>query len=140
MKRISLALALVVATACASLPVKQKAVTSLQVTHVALSNAQDFERQAYAAQTIPGLTQARHQQFAGIFSKAFQDEITAGAALRAWKAGDPAPQSLAQLQADADQALAVVGQLVPQASDLTSKIQAVADAVLQVVLAIQGAK
>jgi hypothetical protein len=141
MKRVqTLVLALALASACASLPLKQRGVTGLQVTHVALSNAQDFERQAYAAQTIPGLTAEKHQAIARIFSKAFDDETTAGAALRAWQAGQPVPTSLAALQADADQALAAVGQIVPQAGELTAKIQAFADAVFKAVQAIQGAK
>lgn len=145
MKRIlvayALALTLAGLPACAHLQTKQEATISLQSVDTALGAAQDFERTAYAQHTITGLTPALHQQIAAGFVKAFDAEIQAATVLKAWKAGDPTPTSLAALQGDVDQVLVLARQLLtsPAQIQLLSEIQAVADTVLSVVNTVKGA-
>jgi hypothetical protein len=131
---------LVVATmaACAHLGAKQKAVNGLRSTHLALSAAQDFERSAYNAKSIPGLTAQRHADISRAFSKAFANELVAGQALKAWRAGEPAPQSLVQLQKDVDDALVVAKAAVPSGGPLLDKVQAVFDEIARVAAALTG--
>lgn len=126
-------------SACASLSLKQRAVVSLQATHAALSAAQDFERQAYATHSVPGLTPLKHQELAMFFSHAFESEIKATVVLKAWKAGDPVPSSLAELQADSASALVVLKQLLPGSAGLVDKIQAIADEAFKVAALLKGA-
>lgn len=82
------------AVGCAHIPVKQKATLGLQAAHTAVAGAQDIERGLYAAR-LAGLTPEKHGQFAGFFSAYFDAEQRVALALRAWRAGDPAPESLA---------------------------------------------
>lgn len=161
MKRLLLCLLLGATVSCASIPVKQRAVTTLQANETALGQAQDIERRlcdpAKAAITplVPitactgptatsiGLTDARHQQFARALSTAFDLQIKAAAALQAWKAGDPAPATLLELKTDIDATLVVVRQLTTGANEnvqiLLGKIQAALDSVAATITLIQGA-
>lgn len=143
-----LALALL-AGAC-SLPLKQKAVLSLQASETALEGAHDAERgicfaapatEAGTHCTSPlaaavGLTDERHQRAAVLFSDAFGYEIQAAAVLQAWRAGDPPPASFADYQRATAQILALAQQLIPadqaQAKNFVAKIQAAVDAAAQV--------
>ncbi len=140
MKRFVLVFALLAASACAHLQTKQTATISLQSVDTALGAAQDFEQSAYANRTISGLTPALHQQIAALFAKAFDAEIQAATILKAWKAGDPYPSSLTELQGDVDQALVLARQILtsPAQQTLLADIQAVADTVLSVVNTVKG--
>jgi hypothetical protein len=158
-RRLNVSIAFVVIlTACAHLPWKERAVRTLQATHIAISNAQDFENNAYNARLIPSLSApasasfrakcpADHQLAANptnhnvincLFSVAFGDEVKAGNALRAWRAGDPPPASLAELNRDADDILGLVKSVAPQSTDFVSKAQAILDEVLKVVAIVKG--
>ena len=127
---------------CASLPLKQKAVVSLQASETALEAAHDAERalcSPTADQTKAithcdgtqavaiGLTDARHHDLAVLFVKAFGIEIDAATALKAWKAGDPAPSSVAEYQQVIDQILALVKQIVPATDAIATKVQQAVD-------------
>ncbi len=108
MKRL-IPILLVLSIACASLPAKQRAVVSLGASEAALEAAQTAERLLCApgadqtkgiahcdgptAATV-GLTDARHLQLAGLFSRAFQAEIAAAMILQTWAPGQPTPASL----------------------------------------------
>lgn len=127
-----------VLSACASLPVKQQAVVSLQASETALEAAHDAERllcSPTADQTAPirhcdgaqaiaiGLTDARHQAIARVFAIAFDTQIKAATALKAWRAGDPAPSSVADYQRDLTDVLTLIQQLVPQAVGVATQAQ-----------------
>ncbi len=112
---LSLVLALTV-SACASVPAKQKAVTSLASVQTSLEVTQDAERRvcnqasfdADALKPITectgplsvalGLTTAKHQAFAAGMAKAYGLQVRAAIALRAWSPGTPAPVELSSLQ------------------------------------------
>lgn len=133
-------LVLLLVSACASMPVKQKAVLSLQSVQVALGAAQDLERAAYQQQTIPGLTADRHKVISQAFVVAFDTQIKTAMVLQAWKAGDPVPTSLSQLHAAATDVLTLVSQLVTNASqkDLVARAQEALDHIAAVVALLQG--
>lgn len=143
----------ITAWACGStgISVKQTSVLSLQVSETSLEGAQNIERSLcfvspatesgpvctnpVAAQVglsklvddpqSPGVKIQVHQLMARYFAKAFQDEILAATALIAWRAGDPAPASVAEYQADINQTLLVAQTLVPGVltQPLVTKIQ-----------------
>lgn len=143
MRRIVLALVLVLAgcTATQQLTVKQQAVGSLQNSELALEAAHDLERSLCfnapatesggrctnpLAKTV-GLTDARHQQSAGLFALAFDVEIKAATALKTWKAGDPAPLTLVGYQQTIGDLLTITKTLDPGASAFLAKVQAAVD-------------
>lgn len=136
--RLGTVLAIALMVACAHLPAKQKAVSGLQAAHAALASAQDFERQTYASGSLPALTAQRHADISRFFIKAFDDELKAGVALKAWRAGDPAPASLVDYQTDITQALAVARAVAPSGGTIIDKVQVVLDEVVKVILALQG--
>lgn len=103
----ALALALVLLSACAHFGIKQKATVTLQGVHAVLSEAQDFERLAYASGSIANLTAERHAQFSLFFAGAFDAEIKAAEALKVWRAGDPPPSNLDELMMNVREALTV---------------------------------
>lgn len=132
----------VAVSACASLPLKQQAVVTLAASESALEAAHDFERSLCsptadktkaithcdgAGAASLGLTDAKHQQLARLFSSAFGDEQKASAALKAWQAGAPAPSDLAGYQQDIQTILALVGQTFPQTHDIVVKAQEAVD-------------
>lgn len=145
MRRALSLVGIVLLVACASLPVKQKALVGLQTTETALASAQDFERSlcspTQAATNGPvthcdgpnaatiGLTDAVHRTIAGALAKAFRAQEDAAIALQAWQAGQPTPSSVSELQADIDLALTTAKQLLtsPSQQQLITEIQAVAD-------------
>ncbi len=130
-------LSVAVTVACASLPLKENAVKGLQASELALESAQTIERGlcfiapttesgghcSNAMAATVGLTDARHQALASAFSAAFGVEIKAATALKAWKAGDPAPSDVATYRADAQGILLLVQTLAPGSADLVSKAQ-----------------
>ncbi len=155
--RIALVLILALTfTACASLPAKEKAVTSLASAQTSLEVMQDAERRAcnpvsFDADALKpvtectgplsvalGLTTAKHQAFASGMAKAYNLQKRAAIALQAWKPGTPAPVELSGLQDQAQtlldflKALAVGAdqkQLVAVAQTLLDEIQKVIHAV-----------
>jgi hypothetical protein len=102
----------ILASGCASLPVKERAVQTLNATQNTLGQIQDTERRLcnaaeYAVspstpiKACAGpladatmLTTERHQRIAAALSKAFDAQIKAAVVLRAWRAGDPVPSTL----------------------------------------------
>jgi hypothetical protein len=116
---------------CASLPVKERAVQTLNATQTTLANVQDTERRlcnanAYAAapsapiKACAGpladatmLTTERHQRIAAALSKAFDAQIKASVVLRAWKAGDPPPATLPDILDALEAVAGVVKELAP---------------------------
>jgi len=132
--------------ACASLPAKQKAVVSLQASELALEGAHETERnlcsptadktqpithcEGVTAATLQ-LTDARHQQLATLFSRAFEAEGKAAQALKAWQAGEPAPASLAEYRKVIQDTLDAVLAGLPNAATLIAKIKAAVDSAAQ---------
>lgn len=134
---------LLLAVGCASIPVKQRVVVGSQAVETVLGAAQDFERAAFAQSTIPGLTAAKHQAFAGALSKAFDAQIKLNTALVAWRSGEPAPATLAELQTDVNDAFAVAQSLLPaggRAADLLAKVQAVLNEAAKLSELLKGVK
>jgi len=128
MMRLILVLALVVSTACASLPAKQRAVVSLQASELALEAAHDAERAAFLSH-VPGLTVSVHQRIAGAFVVAFDAQITAATALKAWRAGEPAPVSVAEYRHDLTDIMTLVSQVLPSThATVTHAQQAIEEA------------
>lgn len=78
--------------ACASLPVKERTVQTLESAHAAASNAQDAEISAWQAGAIPGYDLADHQAFHAALVQYFAAEQALGEALLVWEGG-PAPAS-----------------------------------------------
>lgn len=144
--------------ACASVPVKEKATLTLQASEVALANAQDAERSlcdasATAAVAVThctnpaaaavGLTDAKHQEAARAFAKAFTAQAQSATALLAWRAGEPAPMTLTEYASDARDVLAVVRTLTGNnatAKTIADQIQAVLDGIERVNAAITGGR
>jgi hypothetical protein len=139
MKRLIILLAF--SSACASLPLKQQAVQSLQGSETALEAAHNIERSLCfnlpatetgnhctnpLAATVK-LTDAQHQKLAQYFSNAFDVEIKAATALKAWKAGQPIPTDVAGYQTDLTAILTLAKTLDPGASTLVAKSQDAVD-------------
>jgi len=143
MRRILFVVALLtLVTACASLPAKQNATISLQASEVALESAHDAERLLCSPTADPsaaithcdgsgaaalGLTDAKHQQLARLFSTAFGAEIAAANALTIWRAGDPPPSTVAEYQRDLDDILAAVKLTFPSTQVAVTKTQTAVD-------------
>lgn len=137
-------------TACASLPLKQKAVIGLQASETALEGAHDIERSLcfVSPSTEQGghctnpqaatvkLSDATHQKLAGLFSQAFAAEIKAALILKAWKAGDPAPSDVMSYDADIQLILTTAKALDPSAVSLIAQIQAAVDSSAAVLVAL----
>jgi hypothetical protein len=137
---VAAAVVLVLVSACAHLSVKQQLTVGLQGVETALGAAQDVERAAYQSHAFPDLTAKVHGDVSASFVKAFSAVITSGQALKVWRAGDPVPTTLVELQKDVDETLALVASVAPKQSAVVVKAQAVADEVLQVLALVKGAK
>jgi hypothetical protein len=127
--------------ACSSLPLKQQAVTGLQASELALESAQNTERaicfvtpatekgthctNPLAAQLK--LTDAVHVAIANGFVIAFDAEIKAATALKAWQAGQPAPTDVISYQTDISGILTLTQTLAPGASNLVAQAQSAVD-------------
>lgn len=123
------------ATACASMPVKTKALVSLQSVETALGTAQDFERANYVAlgENVPASDTLRrycpataladalhpsgqplpanatvHQVVSCLFVQAFASQATSAKALQAWSAGTAPPSALGELRGEADTIFGIV--------------------------------
>ena len=140
MKRLLLVLAL--SSACVSLPLKQKAVISLQASETALEGAHDLERSLCFVSpatesgghctnpqaAVVKLTDATHQKLASIFAQAFAAEIKGATALKAWQAGTPAPSDVMSYQKDIQAILDTAKKLDPAANNFIAQIQSAVDA------------
>lgn len=99
-------------TACASLPVKERVVQTLESAHAAAANAQDAEIRAWNAGAIPNYTEADHRAFHAALVRYFDAELALSAALLEWEGG-PAPESLGEAIAAIQNAVDVVAVLAP---------------------------
>lgn len=150
-----LAFLVMASSACASLPLKERATVSLNASEIALEGSHNAERRfcspnADQTQTIThcdglaasaiGLTDAKHQALARIYSRAFAAQIVAAQALLAWRAGDPAPVSLTQYQAVILEIIAEVTKIWPSAHDVVSKAQLAKTDAEQTVRMMGGAR
>lgn len=130
---LALALGALTLNGCASLPAKQKVSQAHQVAHQALVTIDEAERAL--CQPVPaatntcgnpaaaalGLTNAKHQDFSRKLAKAFDDDVKAGVAIVAWRAGDPVPADLATLFQDAQDLAAVANTITD--NPLATKVQ-----------------
>lgn len=122
--------AVIVLSACASVPLKQKATLGLQAAHTAVGTAQDTERALYAAKTA-GLTPEKHGQIAKLFEVYFGAEEKVAVALLAWRAGDPTPADLPTAMRALRDALNLAGQLTAGA-DRQSLVGAISKGIMEV--------
>lgn len=142
-------------TACASLPVKERGVKSSQAAEIALGAADDFERAAFLAGSIPQLSAMTtcspalapappactvHQKVSVLLAKAFNAQHRAGVLIQKWRAGEPPPSDLIVAAADLQDAIAAIGEATSgtRAGDLVAKIQAVLDEVSQLAVTMGG--
>jgi hypothetical protein len=130
---------------CASLPLKDQAVSTYQASASILQNVQQAERAicnptiAAPAPSTPGagaaaeaaqLTTERHRAFVTALSKAAGLGVTAGDALKAWKAGDPVPKSFEDYVAAVKAVLTEASALAPAQAGVqkvTSQLQQMID-------------
>jgi hypothetical protein len=124
MNRLALvtALALVVSLGC-SVSLKERAVRQVQAVDAVLSQTQDTEISLFESGTVSGLTADRHKRFHAALAKAFDGVERTAIALRAWRAGDPVPNDTASILEAANEALAVLGEIAPEAGGLLSVAQ-----------------
>ena len=152
---VALALSL---TACASVPLKQRATLSVQSVEIGLGAIQDAERQlcdpvaAAVRPPVPiprcqgpvaasiGLTTARHQAFARRLVTAFDLQLKTATALLAWRAGDPAPASLDELRTVLNEILNFIRELVAHKDvrSVTLQVQAVMNSIVDTMLLFRG--
>lgn len=109
-------LLIMMATGCASVPVRQGPVLAVSATETILGTIQDTETKVYAGGT-GAESKAVHQKIAGALEIAFKAQIRAATALKGLKVGDPLPTSLA------DYATAVKGVITALQSLDVSPIQ-----------------
>jgi hypothetical protein len=121
-----LILALATLVACASIPVKQRVSNTHQAMHQALVLVDDAERTL--CQPVPaatnhcgnpaaasiGLTDEKHQAFSRQLAAAYDVDVKVGAAVIAWRAGDPVPSDLQTLLSYATQILQTANTLTDQ--------------------------
>lgn len=125
-------------SACASLPLKQRAVVSLQASETALEASHNAERTLCSPTADPtkaithcdgstaaviGLTDAVHQDLARKFAAAFDVQIVAATAVQTWRAGEPPPKSVADYHRDLTDLLAVIKTSVPKSGTVVDKAQ-----------------
>lgn len=133
-------------TACASLPAKQQVSAKHQTVHQALVILDDAERALCQPKPEPlsnecasptaaaiGLTDAKHQDFSRKLAQAFTLDAKVGAAVIAWRAGDPVPADLSTLVRDAQDIAAVANTitnnpLVDKAQTLIARLLQLVDA------------
>lgn len=129
---------------CASVPIKEKMVTGLQVSETLLAQAQDTERFLCSPETSPGvpiqscqgatataagLTTEKHRAISAALATAFAAQGQAAIAMQAWRSGDPVPTTLPALAQAVKEALQVVRQLTVTAevSSMLSRLQQLLD-------------
>lgn len=139
-------LALLFVASCASVPRKEKALQVYQSIHASISSVQDAERllclpdattPTHCTSTLApklGLTDAKHVDINAKLVKAFALEIQVGTALKAWRAGDPAPHGLSELSTVANEVLTVASALTDDAD--VRRIIASAKALLDTIAAL----
>lgn len=130
---------------------KTNAVVSLQAAETLLEASHDAERllcNGTANQLAPiqhcnaqgialGLTDERHHQLAVFYAHAFDVQGKAALALKAWRAGDPAPATVAQYAKDAADIVDVANQIAP-GNPFVTKAQAALAQINQVLTIIGG--
>lgn len=116
---VALFLALFVA-GCASLPLKERAVRATQAIHGLVATVDNAEmalcqpdpaavhRCTSALAATAGLTDAKHVELSAKLIKAYRVEGQLIAAVKAWRAGDPAPTVMKEYLAIADEVLSFV--------------------------------
>jgi hypothetical protein len=122
----ALSLALALTIACASLSLKQQVSQTHQAVHQALVAVDDAERAlcqpapsavntcANPAAAAIGLTDAKHQALSQQLAQAYAIDAKVGAAVIAWRAGDPVPSDLQTLLTYATQILQTASTLTDQ--------------------------
>jgi hypothetical protein len=121
-----LILALATLVACASVPIKQRVSDTHQAVHQALVLVDDAERTlcqpiqatpnrcGNAAAASIGLTDEKHQALSRQLADAYAVDAKVGAAVIAWRAGDPVPSDLETLFSYATQILQTANTLTDQ--------------------------
>lgn len=153
-----IAITLLVATGCGSLPAKERAVTSLAATQSSLEVLQDAERRTCnpvafdadatkpiltcegALATTLQLTTAKHQAFASSMAKAYSLQRRAAIALQSWHPGQPAPAELVGLQSQAQDLLTFLNALAANENQkqLIAAGQALLTEIQKVIAAVKG--
>lgn len=140
---LTLLIALVLVTGCASTPIKAKVSATHQTVREAIVAVDELERQLCAPDpaqvnhcTAPsasavGLTDAKHQEISRALARAFDKDIKVAAAIIAWRSGEPMPKDLPSLLADANDTLIAIqpltnSSLVSKAQTLLSRVAALA--------------
>lgn len=134
---------------CASLSRKERALKVYQTIHASIASVQDSERllclpdattPTHCTSTLApklGLTDAKHQDFNAKLSRAFDLEIKAGLALKAWRAEDPAPKELSELSAVGKEILTLASTLSDDAD--VRRIIAKANELLETIASLAAA-
>ena len=134
---------------CASVPVKQHVSAKHQTVHQALVILDDAERALCQPKPAPlsnecasptaaaiGLTNAKHQEFSRKLAAAFALDAKVGAAVIAWRAGDPVPADLSTLFRDAQDIAAVANTITD--NPLVDKAQTLIARLLQLIDAFKN--
>lgn len=137
-----LLLVALVLSACASVPVKQKVSASHQTLRQAIVAVDDAERLLCAPKPAPlshecgnpvaatlGLTNEKHQALSRALARAYEYDVKTGAAIVAWRAGDPVPSEIGQLMTYAQEVLVTANTLsdaafIDKAQVLVARAQA----------------
>lgn len=97
---------------------KGKVVNSYDAVQTALEGIQDVEQTTYDSKALAGLTPAVHAKVQRALAKAFDAQIQIGPALKAWRAGDPAPAGITQWLATVNEVVDAIEPLVPQSGNI----------------------
>src|SRR5215831_13740970 len=106
----------------------------LQPSHDTLANLQDFVESSFKAGTLSSEARVKVET---ILAPAFRDHAKATRAVRAWRAGDPTPQSVLDLSKDVHDVLEVVKVTVPATSRVLTLAQELVDDVAKVVSTVR---
>jgi len=136
------------AVACASLPLKQRVSQTHQTVREAIVAVDEAERLLCGPMPAPnenrcasptaaaiGLTDAKHQAISRTLAQAYEADVRVGAAIVAWRAGDPPPADLDALLARAQETLSVAATVAD--STFASKAQTLVARAQRLVAAFQ---
>ncbi len=133
MRRLVAAILIAFTVSCASVPLKQKAVTTHQAMHLALVEVDDLERDLCAPEptrtnhctaasaTLIGLTDAKHQRISNQIAAAYKVDIDLSTALITWRSGEPAPKEIDQMLMAAQETLTAIEPLTGKGAGLVDK-------------------
>lgn len=113
------------------------AVDVLQPSHDALANLQDLEISVFNGGAVKALTVDVHKSIEGKLGVAFRDHAKASRALRAWRAGDPKPASVADYQRDLNDILGVVTTTFPSTDKIVTYIKFAIDSAADVAASLK---